>query len=349
MLRTYRALRQAVGPSGQRRADLAALALAAALVLVVGLTAFVSERAHGSQVSALEFPAALVQHLESPAVEGPSAEGVWEQPSAMTVLQGRWFVLDTGNDRILELDETGTVRQVLDGRRDERLALQGAMAITSDERYLYVANSGASQVLVLEPSGGVVKVIALERVAPQDEALPRPIGLAVTRNGELLVSDGDNHRVLRYASNGRLLQAVGSGNRDSGQDGFNTPAGLALDRMDNIYVVDILNGRVVQLSPDGAFLRQFGRLGDTAGTLSRPKDVAVDKAGNVYVSDGLLASVQVFSPQGEYLGLIGRKNGGDPNSVSLFQAPAGLTISQDTLYVVDRFAGLFVFRLPGQQ
>lgn len=349
MLRRYRELRQSLGRSGQRRADLTALALAVALVLVVGLVAFVSERAGGSRVSALEFPARLVQHLESPAIEGQTAVGGWKQPSAMTVLQGRWFVLDTGNNRILELDEGGTVRAVLDRQRDERLALQGAMAITSDERYLYVANSGASQVLVLEPSGRVVKVLALERVAPQDQALPRPIGLAVTRNGELLISDGDNHRVLRYASNGRLLHAVGSGKRDSGQDGFNTPAGLALDQMDNIYVVDILNGRVQQLSPDGAFLRQFGRLGDTAGTLSRPKDVAVDRAGNVYVSDGLLASVQVFSPQGEYLGLIGRKNGGDPNSVSLFEAPAGLTISRDALYVVDRFAGLFVFQLPGQE
>jgi DNA-binding beta-propeller fold protein YncE len=69
-----------------------------------------------------------------------------------------------------------------------------------------------------------------------------------------------------------------------------------------VYVVDILNGRVVKLAPDGTFLDQYGRLGDTAGTLARPKDVVIDAAGNVYVSDGLLAAVQVFGPSGEYRG-----------------------------------------------
>lgn len=353
MLREYHALGQLVGPSEQRRAGPVALALVLPLVAIMVLLALVAafgpERAQGTRVGALAFPARLTQHLESPAVEGQTAATDWNQPSAMVVLQGRWFLLDTGNNRVLELDEAGIVRRILDRRRDEGLVLRRPMAITSDGRYLYVANSGASEVVVLEPSGRVVKVLALEKAGSQDQARPRPIGLAVTRNGELLVSDGENHRVLRYDRDGRLLQAIGSGKRDSGVEGFNTPAGLAVDQMDNIYVVDILNGRVVQLSPDGVFLRQFGRLGDTAGTFSRPKGVAVDSAGNVHVSDGLLASVQVFSPQGEYLGLIGRENPSDRNSVSLFRAPAGLTISQGKLYVVDRFASLFVFRLPSQE
>ena len=342
MLGRSQALREL--PS-RRQLGLAALALAAPLVLAVAVAAFLSERAQSPQVSALVFPARLVQHLKAPVAGGQASASAWEQPSAMAVLQGRWFVLDTGNNRILELDEAGTVRQVLDRTRDERLALRQPMAIVTDGRNLYVANSGASQVLVLEPSGRVVKVLDLEKVDPQDQAPPRPIGLAVTPNGELLVSDADNHRLLRYGGDARLLQAIGSGRRDGGLEGFNTPAGLALDQAGNIYVVDMLNGRVVQLSPEGTFLRQFGRLGDTAGTFSRPKDVAVDAMGNVYVSDGLLAAVQVFGPQGEYLGLIGRKDPRDRRSASLFQAPAGLEISEGRLYVVDRFAGLLGFQV----
>jgi DNA-binding beta-propeller fold protein YncE len=338
-----------MGPSGQRRAALVALALVLALGLLTVAVALASERAEGPRVTTLIFPAKLVQHVENPAVDGGTSGDGWKQPSAAAILEESRFVLDTGNNRILALDEAGTAGGALDREADERLALHEPMAIASDDEYLYVANSGASEVLVLQPSGRVVKVLTLEKVDPKDEAPPRPIGLAVTRNGDLFVSDGDNHRVLRYDGNGRLLQAIGNGKRDGGLTGFNTPAGLALGPMDTIYVVDILNGRVVRLSPDGEFLGQLGRLGDTSGTFSRPKDVAVDQASNVYVSDGLQASVQVFSPQGEYLGLIGRENPGDRNSVSLFQAPAGLTISQDKLYVVDRFAGLFVFQLPNQQ
>ena len=97
--------------------------------------------------------------------------------------------------------------------------------------------------------------------------------------------------------------------RAAGTDGFNVPAGLTVDTIGNVYIVDTLNGRVVKLSPDGAYLREFGRLADTAGSLARPKAVAVDAAGRVFVSDGLQAAVEVFGPDGAYLGVIGRRDG----------------------------------------
>lgn len=352
-LARYRALWQSKGPSGKRRVGPMAFGLAMAVLLMLAAAmataAFIAERVESSRVSVKAFPAALVQHLELPAASEQVEPGAWKQPSGVAVLAGRWFVLDTGNGRILEVDASGTVQRVLDRSWDERLVLDEPMAITSDDQYLYIANSGASQLFVLEPSGQVVSILDLEKVDAKDRVPPRPIGLAITPNGELLVSDADGHRVLRYNRDGRLVQAIGSGERAAGREGFNTPAGLSLDEDGNIYVVDVLNGRVVQLSPDGAFLRQFGGLGDTAGTLSRPKDVAVDSAGNVYVSDTLLASVQVFGPQGEYLGFIGRANPGDRDSFSLFKAPAGLTISGSKLHVVDRFGGLFLFKLPTER
>src|SRR3989304_3327420 len=103
----------------------------------------------------------------------------------------------------------------------------------------------------------------------------------------------------------RTARAAGTGTRSAGEQGFNVPGGLTADDAGNVYVVDTLNGRVVELSPDGAFVRQFGELGSTAGTLSRPKGVAVDGAGRVFVSDGLLSAVQVFGPNGAFLGGIG--------------------------------------------
>jgi sugar lactone lactonase YvrE len=235
---------------------------------------------------------------------------------------------------------------VLDSRLDGRSVLEGAMAIASDGQFLYVANSGARQILVLTPAGEMTESIELEKVEESDTDRPRPLGITVSPQGELLVTDANNHRLLRYGRDGSLLQASGAGWREAGTKGFNTPAGVALDGHGNAYVVDMLNGRVVQLSSEGTFLRQLGELGDSGGTFSRPKDVALDADGNIYVSDGLLAAVEVFSPDGRYLGFIGREKPGDPKSGSLFHAPAGLEIVGDTLYVVDRFAGLFVFRIP---
>ena len=331
------------------RGGLAAAASLAALALLVALAGFLSEQTASVRVAPRPFPAPLVQHFENPAAAGRILTIGYRQPSALTVVQGRLFLLDTGNSRILELGGAGAVVGVLDRSLDERLQAEGAVAMAGDGSYLYVAVARDSRVLVVEPGGRVVQAIELGAVEPAAGAPPRPIGLAVDGRGGLFVSDANSHRVLKLDSEGREVWAAGNGRRGAGKEAFNTPGGLALDQAGNLYVVDILNGRVVKLSPDGAFLRQFGRLGDTAGTLSRPKDAAVDRAGNVYVSDSLLAAVQVFGPAGEYRGFIGREDPDDSHSRSLFQAPAGLEIVGDRLYVVDRFAGLFVFQLAADQ
>jgi len=324
----------------RRHPSLAVFAGAAMiLVAVVAGVLFLPQRAETLRPTVEVYQAKLLQHVQSP------EEDAWRQPAAVTVLDGQVFLLDTGNDRILALDGHGSVERVLDSRLDGGPALKGAMAIAADAQFLYVANSGARQVLVLTPAGQVTKTIELEKVQEGDTDSPRPIGIAVSPQGELLVTDADNSRLLRYDGDGRLLKVMGEGGRGAGTVGFNTPAGVALDDRGSAYVVDMLNGRVVELSPDGTFLRELGELGDSGGTFSRPKDVALDADGNIFVSDGLLAAVEVFSPDGRYLGFIGREKPGDPKSGSLFHAPAGLEIVGDRLYVVDRFAGLFVFRI----
>ena len=295
--------------------------------------------APGEGISQLVFPASLSLEISQPVGEG------WLLPVDAVPADGAIFILDAGNERVLKLDQDGAVLGVFDKSSDERLDLRQPMAMTTDGEHLYIANSLAASVVVLDLTGRVEAVLPLE-VALPGEAAPRPIGIAVTSDGGIVVSDADNHRVLFLDAGGQVVRTVGTGTRAAaGIEGFNVPGSLAVDSAGNVYVVDTLNGRVVELSPDGAFVRQFGQLGSTAGTLSRPKGVAVDAAGRVFVSDGLLAAVQVFGPDGAFLGIIGRRDPADPAGGSLFQAPAGLWLDGERLYVTDRFAGLMALRL----
>jgi sugar lactone lactonase YvrE len=344
----YQAQQNAKGP---RAFPLVMMSLIAAAGLLAGVLFLYRERRvllevsrGGEEVQALptsgDYPSSVLREIPQP------AGGQWLLPVDTVSLGGAYFVLDTGNNRVLKLDQDGTLLDVFDKASDERLDLQQPMALTSDGSRLFIANSLAASVIVLDPSGPVEQVLPLRPSLP-GEKTPRPIGIAVTLDGRILVSDADNHRVLFLDGEGRVIQAVGTGTRTGGVNGFNVPGSLALDSAGNIYVVDTLNARVVELSPKGAFIRQFGQRGDTAGTLSRPKGVAVDAAGRVFVSDGLLAAVQVFAPDGTFLGMIGRRAPGNADSGSLFQAPAGLSIAGDWLYVTDRFAGLFTLQLSG--
>ena len=322
----------------------ALLATAGALAGIVMLPAESQREGETPQVrgvTELVYPASVAERWPEP------VNGRWVLPAGLAVAPGgSVFVLDTGENRILALDEKGRVTATFDKASDQRLDLRGPMAIASDGRSLFVANSLAAQVLVLDLSGRLQKTITLTP-AGEGAATPRPIGLALSADGNIIVADADNHAVLFLDPRGNVIQTTGAGARAAGTDGFNVPGAITLDGAGNAYVVDTLNGRVVKLSPEGKFVRQFGELGDTAGALARPKGVAVDGEGNVFVSDGLTAAVQVFSPNGEYLGVIGRSDPTDPASGSIFQAPAGLWLDGSRLYVMDRLAGLIVLDLMG--
>ncbi|MCL5735172.1 MAG: NHL repeat-containing protein [Actinobacteria bacterium] len=291
-------------------------------------------------VSDKVWQATLALHVEI----GPSLPA--DQPADMAVIDGTMFVVDTGHGQLVEVTADGKSSLVLDGQVDPKLVLSAPMAIASNQGQLYVADSGTGRVLILAPSGKVSQVITLARGNSADALPPRPIGIAVWSDGSFAVSDANNHRLIKYDTAGNLLWTVGSGVPATGENGFNVPGGLALDRDGNVYVVDILNAQVKKYSADGKFVSAFGQSGDTAGRFSRAKAVAVDDAGNIYVSDSLAVAVQVFDQAGTYLGLVGRKDPGDQNSAPLFEAPHGLKIMDGKLYVVDRYAGLFVFDLP---
>ncbi len=325
-----------------------ALAAAALLLTASAISAvlFLPAGEHGGEAEETHMPLLGVSHQVYPATltaEMPQPGGdTWLFPGGVLEAGGATFVLDTGHNRILRL-EGGSVTAKIGGEFGGPV-LVDPMAMATDGQHIYVANSTAGQVLMLGLDGQIAKTLDLAK-GPGDSATPRPIGVAVLPGGGIAVSDAGNHRVLFLDSEGVLVNAMGTGTRSSGQDGFNVPGALTTDIAGNVYVVDTLNGRVVKLSPDGAYVSEYGKLGDTAGTLSRPKGAAVDAAGNVFVSDGLTAAISVFGPDGTYLGMIGRREATDAASGSIFQAPAGLWLTGDTLRVMDRMAGLITLQL----
>jgi DNA-binding beta-propeller fold protein YncE len=328
----------------QRRKKLltvAALALLGGIVAAFMLPTILPAGAGstGARVSDLVYPASLVQSIDEPVDE------TWTMPAAAAAVGDVMFVLDTGNNRIVKLGPDGHVLATFGPQLDAGTALQMPMAIVTDGRSLFIANSSAGNILVVDLSGQVERILPLPGGVSGKAA--RPIGVALLPDGGLVASDADNDLVLRLDAQGNVIWIAGTGTRDGGSVGFNVPSALATDAAGDVYVTDILNARVVELSPAGEFTREFGKRGDTAGFLSRPKGVAVDAEGRVFVSDGLLAAVEVFAKDGSYLGLIGRRDPRDVNSTTLFTAPAGLSMTQGSLIVTDRYAGVLTFDLTG--
>jgi len=320
---------------------LPSLAAVAVVLFFYSWTSHSSGERSAAQAHELTYPASLISETAQP--DGDE----WLLPSAAVRIDDLLYVVDTGYHRVLVVDLNGHVVRRIDATTDSRLRLQQPLAIASDGKRLFIASSDPGEIVVTDLEGRVERVITPPLVQPNERPI-RPIGLAVTASGTLVVADANNSRVLLLDEEGGIKAAVGTGARADGEVGFNVPSGLAVDRDGYIYVVDTLNGRVVQLSPTGEYVKQLGSLGGSAGNLSRPKGVAVDREGRVFVSDTIMAAVVVFDPGGTYLGAIGRRVRTDPQSDLVLEAPAGLWLSDDQLYVTDRYAGLVTFKVGDQ-
>jgi len=347
-------------PQGLRPAPVGpALALVAAVLLLALPGAYILQRERGGDVSLstddVRFSDGQGQDMSdaTPAVTLPEkalgatlvrqvelGANLADLPAAVGKVKDRLYILDTNRGRILAVGSEGTPAPIFESEGTGEMSLRGAVAMTVHDGWLYVASPQTGDVVVVDSSGRLEGLIKPQ--VPEGQKPLRPTGIAITPDGDVWLSDSDNHRVLLLNEQGEFLGVIGEGAPSSGEEGFNTPAGLALGPEGNLYVADTLNRQVKKYSPMGVFLAAIG-----ADRLARPQAVAVDETGRVFVSDDELMAVLAFAPDGSYLGTIGRESLAEPGTSSWFQAPHGLMVEGSELYVMDRLAGLFVFELRG--
>jgi sugar lactone lactonase YvrE len=158
-----------------------------------------------------------------------------------------------------------------------------------------------------------------------------PNGIAVDANGNVYVTDRDNHRIQKFTNNGAYLAKWGSLGNGNGQ--FGDPAEVATDAAGNVYVVDLLNHRIQKFTGNGAYLTQWGSSGSGNGQFNGAQGIATDAAGNVYVSDQADHRVQKFTGNGVYLTQWGSPGSGDGQ----FNQPHGIAVdASGNVYVADR-------------
>lgn len=140
-------------------------------------------------------------------LDGTGTAAAFDTPSAIAVdKHGVLFVADTGNNAIRRIDKTGAVTTLARAPEDERRSLLRrpvALALTHDG-YLYASGAGG-RILQFDPAGQYHALADADR--PPDTSfasdgsvrLYAPRGIAVKRDGALVVADGQAQQVFALA------------------------------------------------------------------------------------------------------------------------------------------------------
>lgn len=193
---------------------------------------------------------------------GPALAATLQEPWGIVINRGNLYIADRDNHAIRMVDPTGTI--------------------------VTVAGSGNRG---FSGNGGAATVADLSR----------PQSVAVDSDGNIYLSDSDNHVIRRVGLDGIIANFAGTGELGFAGDGgpataatLSDPNGIVVDERGNLYFVDDVANVVRRIDADGiittvAGTGEAGFSGDggpaTAATLSSPMDLIFDEAGNLYIAD----------------------------------------------------------------
>ncbi len=265
--------------------------------------------------------------------EQPSAERIW--PSPPDVPRYQYVGQLTGEDNLEAIKEGGAGEAVTNffralvglGSESENLKLlqsPKAGVVDSMGRIL-VTDAGRQAIFVFDEKLGKLDIW---QEAHENYNFVSPVGVAIARNGDVLVTDTELKRVIR------LDAKSGQPKGDFGFEDLERPTGLAVDSdSGRVFVADTNEHNIKVFDETGKLVQIIGQVGDKPGEFNAPTDLAF-VGGKLYVTDTFNARVQVFDKQGKYVKFIGKRGRFLGNLVR----PKGVTADSDgNVYIVESF------------
>ena len=220
---------------------------------------------------------------------------------------------------------------------------------------------------VLDYTVGRVTTVAGDGTTAQ---LNAPAAVAVDSNGNIFITDTNNHCIRMVTPGGAVFVIAGAVGTAAFVDGsganarFNTPGGIAVDSNGNVYVSDTNNNRIRKLTNNSGTwtISTFAGIGNTgsvaaatggtqfadgAGTtvakFNLPLGICIDSNDNIYVADNWNYRIRMITPAGVVSTIAGNGTKGTADGIgtaATFNAPTGVAVDSNfNVYVAD-FNGL---------
>lgn len=208
------------------------------------------------------------------------------------------------------------------GSRVDALLLPMAVAASDGGERIYVADPEAQAVHLFDRARG-----RYERLVPEGrKPLPSPVGLALSPQGRLFVTDSQLGQVFVAEPGSSILTPLPI------KEPLAQPTGIAYEPASGrLFVAETAAHRVSVFEPSGELLQRIGHRGNGEGEFNFPTYLWVTDDG-LQVTDSLNFRVQLFDAEYRFEGSLGAV-GSSPGSLP---RPKGVaTDASGHVYVID--------------
>lgn len=249
------------------------------------------------------------------------AEGL-ETPSALAFDgNGHLIVANTGAHTILRIDLNTKAISVVagvvgrsgnnDGSATEAHFNGPVGVVVGKDGSIFVADTYNDRIRAIAPNGQVRTLAGGAEPGfadgPGTEArFDTPCGIAVAKDGALIIADTGNRRIRRVASDGQTTTIAGTGDAVDGalpEAPFNEPIAVAARDEHSFYIADAAGLiRLVQLKPADKD-RTLKKIELPVQSFSRPTGLAVLPNGELAIAESGSGLIRAMVPAKSKLGL----------------------------------------------
>jgi sugar lactone lactonase YvrE len=207
----------------------------------------------------------------------PALKATLDKPFGLALdKDNNLYIADRGNNRIRKIDSSGLISTVAgdggfyfigDNGPAYRASIAGPTGVTVDGKgNIFIADRSNNRIRMVDRQGMIRTIMGTgqqdyngDSELARETNLHLPFGVALDKNGDLLVVDRSHYRIRKLIMKGSKVTTVaGNGVKQFGGDGgpsqganLEFPHGIDVDSKDNVIFADKAHYRIRKITPKG--------------------------------------------------------------------------------------------------